>query len=394
MAINSILLDLGMEMRGGQRQVLYLAHALCAEPDMSTFIVCPKGSALAKAAAAQNLPLILLPGRSLVNPAVLFVLQRTVSRHAIHLVHTHDARAATMGAWLKSFKPSILLMHTRRVSYAIRPGARSKKYTQADMVVGVSQEIADGLLAGGLDKAKVRTVHSGIDPTLYTRREARNDGRFVFGAVGALTEQKGFSVLVRAMSVIQEVEDLPPWEVRIVGQGPLFGSLLEEARSLGVEHRLALLGRQPSQQILPSFDALVVPSVNGEGSSAAIKEAWAVGLPVVCSALPSNEELVQDKTNGLVVAKESPLALGAAMLRLMENPVLCERLVAAGHQSLGHFTEKHMGAAYCALYRELVPKPQACAEYGEQEQLSQEPAADTPQAKAAAEAEVPEHPAS
>jgi glycosyltransferase involved in cell wall biosynthesis len=354
--MNVILLDLGMELRGGQRQVIYLARYLEKIPDMRAFVACPKSSPLATAARKAKLPCILLPGRSIVNPLVLFVLLRAISRYSINIIHTHDAKAATIGSWLKSWSKKILLLHTRRVSYKIKPGIRGKKYFQADMMVGVSQEISEGLIQQGLPAGKVRTIHSGIEPSRYQKHVERDDGRFVFGAVGALTEQKGFSILIRAMSIVKEVEDLPPWEVRIVGQGPLFSALLDEAATLGVEKNLAMLGEQRSVYMLPSFDALIVPSIDGEGSSAVIKEGWAVEVPVICSALPSNEELIEDKKNGLVFAKNSPLSLGSAMVRLMEKKVLRERLVAEGLKTLLRFTDQEMGKSYHDLYIELMGK--------------------------------------
>lgn len=61
--------------------------------------------------------------------------------------------------------------------------------------------------------------------------------------------------------------------------------------------------------MLPDCDALVVPSVDGEGSSGAIKEGWVTGVPVICSALASNQELVRGDENGLLAAVGDPCRL-------------------------------------------------------------------------------------
>jgi glycosyltransferase involved in cell wall biosynthesis len=353
-----MLLDLGLELRGGQLQVLYLARVLermyeQGEP-VEAVVACPRDGALAAALRKENLPCLPLPGHSATNPLVLFTLWQAIRRRRISILHTQDAQAATIGAVCKGLFPAVRLVHARRMSYPIHRGLRGKKYFIADALIGVSQEIADGLIAEGLPEDKVYAIHSGIDPALYVPKIERGDGRFVFGAVGALTEQKGFGVLIQAMSVLAGIEDLPQWEVRIVGEGPLFDHLLDLAREQKVEASLALFGRQDSKHFLPYFDALLVPSVDGEGSSAVIKEGWAVGLPVVCSALPSNKELVDDKHNGLVVPRGNPLALGAAMLRLIREPLLRERLVGGGGKSLEPFTAEHMAEDTLALYRTLL----------------------------------------
>lgn len=354
-----LLLDLGLELRGGQRQVYYLARALARSPewqnDFSPLVICPKGSALAKLLAEEELPFLALPGRSPANPLMLFVLERALRRYmtdGVPIIHTHDANAATVGAFFKSIHGNnVKLVHSRRVSYPLRSGIRLRKYLRADAVVGVSAEISKGMEKAGLFAEKIHTVHSGIDPDRYLPKKERNDGRFVFLSVGAFTPQKGYSVLIQAMSVLREMEDLPPWEVRIVGDGPLFQSIFEEAQTLDVHPRLALLGKQDSRMILPSCDALIVPSMDGEGSSGAIKEGWVTGVPVICSSLPSNMELVEDKSNGLVTPVGNPLALAAAMARCMNEPALCLRLATNGAKSVLNYTDKRMAEAYADIYR-------------------------------------------
>jgi len=125
-----------------------------------------------------------------------------------------------------------------------------------------------------------------------------------------------------------------------------------------VEERLSLFGCQDSRQFLPYFDALLVPSIDGEGSNAVIKEGWAVGIPVACSALPSNKELVRDKNNGLIVPVGNALALGAAMLRLIREPLLRRRLVSGGGKSLESFTDQRMAERTLAVYRMILETPE------------------------------------
>lgn len=353
--MTSLLLDLGLELRGGQRQVYYLARALTAQETFKPLVACPRTSALAKLLAEEKIPVLPLPGRHPGNPLVLFTLLQALKQHSVVLIHTHDAHAATVGAWLKKWNKDLKLIHSRRVSYPLRRGWRSKKYILADAVVGVSAAISQELENVGIAPSRIRTIHSGIDPSRYRPQEKRQDGRFVFQSVGALTPQKGYSVLLKAMTVLWEMEDLPPWEVRIAGEGPLFQELLDEAFSLNVHSRLALLGRQDSRVVLPLCDVLLVPSTEGEGSSATIKEGWATGVPVICSALPSNTELVEDKHNGLVAPVGNPLALAAAMARCMNEPALRQRLVANGHESILRFTDTRMAEAYMELYHSLFP---------------------------------------
>ena len=373
-----ILLDLGREMRGGQLQVFYLARALHHSDGFSVVVACPAGAPLAREAAAAGIAVLPLPGRRSWSPRALWALRREARGHARVVLHTHDARAASLGALCKgTWGANVPLLHTRRVSYPLGRGLSRRKYLAADAVAAVSAETGGVLAAAGLDPARITVIHSGIDPSRYYPRRERGDGRFVFGMVGALTPQKGHAVLIEALAALKagparskgdagadNVADdvaadtaggdvLPPWEVRVVGEGPLFGILLDRADTLGVSPHMAFLGRQDSRRMLPDCDALVVPSVHGEGSSGVIKEGWVTGLPVICSGLASNLELVRDGENGLVVPPGDAPALAEAMRRIATDAALRARLVAGGTASVAHYTDTRMAEAYMALYRRL-----------------------------------------
>ena len=252
-----LLLDFGMELRGGQRQVYYLARALARSADIEPLAACPGDGKLAALLRDEGLPLLPLPGRSPANPFLYVRLDRMLDGRRVDIVHTHDANAATFGAVYKLLHDKVRLIHSRRVSYPLRSGLRSWKYRMADAVVGVSRDIADGMIRAGIPASRVHAIHSGIDPDRYRPRAERSGGSFLFQSIGAFTPQKGYGVLVRAMAELRG-RGLPPWRVRIVGDGPLSGPIREEARSLGVDGLLELPGRRDSVDMLPDGDALVV----------------------------------------------------------------------------------------------------------------------------------------
>ncbi len=349
-----LMLDLGLELRGGQRQVYYLVRALARTAGFEPLVACPREGKLAALLAGEGLPVLPLPWRSPANPLAYGWLSGRLGGKPVDIVHTHDANAATMGALYKLMHGGrVKLVHSRRVSYPLRPGLRSWKYRVADAVVGVSRDIADGMIRAGIPAAKVSAIHSGIDPARYRPRLARAEGPFLFQSIGAFTPQKGYEVLIRAMAELAG-QELPPWRVRIVGDGPLREPILAQARALGVAGLLELPGRRDSVEMLPDGDALVVPSVDGEGSSGAIKEGWVTGVPVICSALDSNRELVRGEENGLLAAVGDPASLAEAMRRCLTDAPLRERLSQAGARSVADVTDTVMAERYMTLYRQLL----------------------------------------
>jgi glycosyltransferase involved in cell wall biosynthesis len=312
-------------------------------------------------AAAQGIA-VLLPGRAgrgAFSPGNFFLLRRELRKSPGAILHTQDARSALLGAVLKQFAPvPFFLAHSRRVAYPLRNKLSAWKYTQADALVAVSREISRMLISGGVQAEKIRVIHSGIDPALYARRAERANPCFCFGVIGALTPQKGHAVLIDAVACLMREErllreNLPCWQVEIAGDGPLRMEIERKIHAINAQDRVRVLGYIPSREFLPKLDALLVSSAHGEGSNAALKEAWASGVPVIVSDLPSNLELVQPEVNGLSFISGNARALAEAMARLMRDAPLRKRLITGGDESLPSVTHTRMAEENIRLYREL-----------------------------------------
>jgi len=352
--MNILLLDLGREMRGGQRQVLYLARGLDADPRFRPVLAAPAGSPLIALARAEGLKTCPLPSRWDWDPRNFFRLFWPARKGLIQVIHTHDARSASLGAVLKCSFPFIRLVHTRRVSYPLKSGWGRKKYLLADRIAAVSQEIAGILTASGIDPERIVVIHSGIDVSKYeAKTQTQSQKEIVFGLIGAMTPQKGHAVFLSALGLLRKEAGAPAWKARIIGDGPLEPELRDRARELGLSGLVDFTGYKDSREALLGLDVLVVPSVDGEGSSAVIKEGWAAHVPVLASDLASNLELVEPGRSGLVFPNRDAGGLKDALLQLATDLSLCRRLVQGGAGRVALFTEKTMAEAYMRLYEGL-----------------------------------------
>jgi len=337
-------LDLGCEFRGGQRQVIYLA-AEQHKAGMQVCVAAPQGAPILDAALELGLKIAVLPRRRDYHPLNLAALLRILPPSP-HILHTHDARAASLGALAHIFRRELTLIHTRRVSYALGQGWSRWKYRIGTLVVCVSREVED--LVRGAGVCRTAIIPSAIVLGRYTRREPGNFGRV--GIIGALSPQKGHAQFFRALSLLTHVP-----EVWVVGDGDLETDLKRQAESLGLSEHIAWKGRVESSLVLPSLDILVVPSAHGEGSSGVVKEGWAAGVPVVCSDLPANLELVHDEVNGLVFSNGDNASLARQIERLLEDPALGEKLVSAGSMDVAAYDASGMHAAYLRAYASVLP---------------------------------------
>lgn len=348
-----LLLDLGKIIRGGQRQVFYLARHLSQAPGFEPLVAVPKNAPLRALLDDAQLPYVTLPSSSDLNPFNIIRLLRIIATHQPAIVHTNDAKGASVAALAKKILGEFKLVHSRRVSYQLKSGWSKKKYLAGDALVAVSKEIQEVLEACGVPSDVTSTIHSGIDPTMYTT-EKRKHPVLTIGAVGALSTQKGFEVLIDALSHLKQDTTMPDWQCMIAGDGPLQQDLKVQAESLGLAESILFLGYRDSREVLPEIDILTVPSVDGEGSNAVIKEGWATETPVITSDLPSNLELVTNGHDGLVFKNRDAKELSIAISRIANDQSLADSIVSNGSKSVKNYTDKAMADQYISLYRQLI----------------------------------------
>lgn len=340
-------------MRGGQRQVFYLARHLMHTPGFEPLVAVPHFAPLTTVLEENHIPLVPLPSTSDLNPFNIIRLLRIIATHQPAIIHTNDAKGASLAAMAKRFMGDFKLVHSRRVSYSLKPGWSRKKYLMGDMVVAVSKEIQEVLINCGVPAEATQTIHSGIDSSMYSQ-DKRHHPVLTIGAVGALSSQKGFEILIEALGELRKSTSMPDWQCLIAGEGPLLKELKDQADSLGLAESILFLGYRDSREVLPEIDILTVPSVDGEGSNAVIKEGWASATPVITSDLPSNLELVTHNHDGLVFRNRNAKELADAIQQLATDTVFAKKLVENGSQSVDKYTDTVMAEQYLEIYRHLA----------------------------------------
>lgn len=147
----------------------------------------------------------------------------------------------------------------------------------------------------GIDLEKFDTVE--IDRALKRSQLGLPKDAFVVLSVGELNKNKNHEVVIRAIAKI----DNPDIHYIVCGEGPLKGYLIDLSEDLGIKNRVHLLGfRKDITEICKVSDLFTFPSYR-EGLSVALMEAMANGLPVVCSNIRGNSDLIEDGKGGYLV---------------------------------------------------------------------------------------------
>jgi phosphatidylinositol alpha-mannosyltransferase len=161
--------------------------------------------------------------------------------------------------------------------------------------------------------------------------------------VGRHEDRKGLRVLLDAWSGIDR--DATLW---IVGTGPQTAEL----RSLAVP-RTEWLGTLPDVLVarrMRSAAVFCAPSTRGESFGIVLLEAMAAGTPIVASAIDGYANVARADREALLVPPNDPLALRAALRRVLDEPELAARLVAAGRERAATFSMRRLAEAYVHSY--------------------------------------------
>ena len=143
--------------------------------------------------------------------------------------------------------------------------------------------------------------------------------------MGRLIPEKGFDVLIEAFSAVSR--ELPEYKLVIMGEGPLKENLKNLAKEKGLEDRVIFTGAVSDAVKRCSESSLFVLSSRSEGMPNALLEAMACGVPCVstdCRMGPS--ELIENEVNGLLVPVDDAEAMAQAMLRILKDKELSEKL--------------------------------------------------------------------
>jgi len=305
--------------------------------------------------------------RSLVRPVApmldlraLWVLYRQVCAYRPHIIHTHMAKAGTLGRLagilynrtLGRSRPA-RLVHTYHghVFDGYFGGFSTNLFLaverwigrRTDALVAISQHVKHDLLStyNIARDSQIALVPLGFDLSRFlavdagSRLRARAlldipDAAVVVSTVGCLTDIKQQTAIVDAAAALRDTET--SFLFLIVGDGELRGSLEQRARERGVPDAVRFLGwRQDLETVYAATDIFLLTSRN-EGTPVALIEAMASGVPIVSTDVGGVRDVVPSKDYGILVPFGSPADLAESLKGLAASPALRETLGCAGRQ--------------------------------------------------------------
>ncbi len=332
------------ETGGGPDKTIMLAAPFLAHTNywLASAYMHPPGDAgfdaIRKRFAALSSPLISVPDRGPLDRSVLRTLLEVCKRYNVRIWHGHDYKSNLLGIMLR---PLWKMKLVTTVHGWVKNTTRTPLYYAVDRwslpyyhhVMCVSDDLYEKVRGLGVPEDRCTLILNAIDEKTFDRkapaaqsplRKEVPAGRLVVGAVGRLSAEKAFNLLIRAVdTLIKEGCDLELW---IAGEGDARSELETMIAQLGLNDRVKLLGfRSDTVALYEAMDLFVLSSLR-EGLPNVVLEAMSMRVPVVSTRVAGVPKLITEGRHGLLCELGDAASLTHAMRRAVGDAALRARM--------------------------------------------------------------------
>jgi glycogen(starch) synthase len=284
-----------------------------------------------------------------------------IKRPFIHTIHgvLADEYEQALESGYQTFRSRVANYFMRRLAKLEEETARN-----ATVIVTISKYSREKIQkCYAVDEAKVRIVPNGVDHEKFKPLGDREEVKRQLGLgnepcvlfVGSLIPRKGLPFLIEAAEKI--VKEYRETKFIVVGEGPLKNQLLSNLETANLSGNFKFLGNV-KEDMLPAVynraDVFALPSIQ-EGQGIVLLEAQASAKPVVAFDVGGVNEAVRNGETGLLVKRGSSEELADALLKLLSDKVLREKMGANGRRFVAeNFTWDICAQKMLNIYREAL----------------------------------------
>ena len=354
-----------MEVGGSQRQIVQLALGLKARGVTCAVLYFINPSFLVEQLQAAGIETIRVNKTARVDPGFVRRLRQAIRAWAPDVVHCYSFTAELWGAIACRLLPARerpVLISSVRGTYEWygRNQWRMKRWvsSQSASIISNSREGAEyAARQMHWPLHHFHVVHNGVSVTepdaarvdLLRQHYLQNTFDTLVLFVGRLVEHKNLPRLLQAFA--QVVKQRPRTRLLLAGSGPLHDALAAQIGQLGLQDHALLLGEQSEvPALMEAADLVVLPSLR-EGLSNVVLEAMALGRAVLSTPVGGIPQAIDNGRHGVLVEPTDTDALARALLTLIDDPALRERLGrAAQHKVLEQYSPPAMVSAMLKEY--------------------------------------------
>ena len=252
-------------------------------------------------------------------------LRKLLKNEKFDIIHAHKGTASNL-VWLASLRLDVNFVVNRGVESPL-DFFKGFKYRTSKIkkIIAVSQAVKNVMVqTGGVKPEKIEVVYGSVDTGEFkpgissTLRREYNipAGTKVIGYVGSALPRKGLEYLIEAFHLLHEkyrslILMLVGVTEDVLDNYNINDNLKEKIIPAGFRYDVA--------NCMAAFDIFAFSGITDEGLTGTVREAAAMGLPIVTTDVAGNTELIKNEENGLVVPKKNPCKIAKAIEFFIEN---------------------------------------------------------------------------
>lgn len=298
-----------------------------------------------------------------------WTIRKAFAQEGVDIVHAHMLNAHVVVSFavfrLKTRPLVVRSCYEAEGPLGWREGNLIKHFV--DGMIVISDHARNVAVGRGMPPDRVWKVDTAIDLARFDPDRGLGDSRaelgiapdaFVVGIVARVQWRRRFDVFLEAIA--RAHRELPNVRAIIVGRGTHIEPIaIKPVHEMGLDDVVLFPGYQRGDdyvRVLAAMDVKAFLMPGTDGSCRAVREAMAMGLPVVAANRGMLPELVADGERGLVI-DDTPENLADAIVELAHDR---ERRVAMGQKArayaLEHFGLEHQAAVVGDIYRNLTKR--------------------------------------
>ena len=285
----------------------------------------------------------------------------------VDILHAHTPRSAMVANVVarKLDLPWVFHVHsptardsTRMLINRINDLVERASLLSCDHIITVSKSLRREMLRRGYDRSRIACVPNGVptqEPIDPFARINRDEWRL--GMVALVRPRKGIEVLLEALA--KTLLSNPNVSLDVIGPFETLEyeqSVNKLVDSLGVRANVRFLGFTNNVPVaMRNLDAMVLPSLFGEGMPMVVLEALALGVPVIATKVEGTPEIVREGVEGLLAEPGCAESISAKIAQMVQSRSEWSRMSTRAYERHQEkFSDEQMAKRIAKVYRKLI----------------------------------------
>jgi len=307
------------------------------------------------------------PMRNRFDLSIVPAVSRAVKVGKYDILHAHTPRTAMIAAvvarlvgipWIYHVHSPAARDSAKKFSNWFNATIERVSLRRCSHLITVSDSLRRELIAGGEMESHVTVVRNGVPGVRYERsRYPQVGGRWTFGMVALMRPRKGLEVALNAIAILRASGH----DARLRCIGPFETDLYQRR----IESQIDALGIRPFVEqtgfksdvprTLAQLDAMLLPSLFGEGLPMVVLEAMASALPIIATKVEGTPEAIRDGQDGLLAEPGCAESLADKMKMMMTGEADWHAIAnSAFKRHAETFSDRAMSEGIANVYRSIL----------------------------------------